>query len=334
MFGKSKISICYLLLVLFALSCNETVQKKEKTQDQTEGWLSEVNDRIEKDSLNDVLFYERGKYFFESANYDLAIRDLIRAINLDSTHTKYYHLLSDASMDYYRSKEALLTMKRCVELFPDSINSLLKYSETQFILKQYDDALATCNRILLKDNQNAEAFFMMGMIFRAKNEIPKAINAFQSSTELDPDIIDSWLMLGEIYENASDPLALDYYSAAVNVDPKNIPALHIKAYYLQNNKRIPEAISIYKDIINIDKTYKDAFLNSGILYLELDSIDQALEQFNIMTKIDPTSAIGFYYKGVCFESMQNLEDAKSSYRACLNLDPKFQRAQQALDKLN
>lgn len=315
-------------------SCKPDSQIENSSVSNQVTQLEKLHSAIKKDSLNDKLYFFRGKYFYENENYDLAIRDLIHAINLDSTKTKYYHLLSDASMDYYRSKEALLTMKRCVELFPDSIQSLLKYSETQFILKQYDEALATCSRILMRDNQNAEAFFMMGMIFYTKGNTEKAISAFQSSTELDPDIIDSWLMLGEIFEKANSPKALDYFSAAVNVDPSNISALHSKAYYLQNNNQIQEAIEIYRQIIIIDKNYSDAYLNSGILYMNTDSISSALEQFDIMSKTDQLNPLGFFYKGQCFEILKDIEKAKSSYQVAVNLDPKFNRAIEALQNLN
>ncbi len=328
----TRLLIMVITLWFFA-SCKESTPAEKTYTDDSDEWISLINKRIKSDTLNDALYFQRGQYFYEKGNYDLAIQDLIRAINIDSLQLPYYHLLSDASLDYYRSKEALLTMKRCVDLFPDSINSLLKYTETQYILKQYDEALVTCNKILMRDNQNAEAFFMIGMIFKAKGDLTKAVNAFQSSTELDPEIVDSWLMLGEIYEAQNNPLALEYYDAALNVAPDNISALHTKAFYLQNNNKVAEAIDLYRQIITVDRNYVDAYLNSGILYLKIDSLDRAMEQFNIMTKQDPTSALGFYYKGLTHDTKGESDLAKSNYRACLNLQPSFERAQEALARL-
>ena len=153
---------------------------------------------IAKDSTSDKLFYERGAAYYKLENYDGAIHDLIHAINLDSLQYPYYHLLTDVLLDYYRSKEAVLTMERCIELLPDSRPSMLKLSEIYHILKQYDDSMALCNRLLYQDQQDEEAYFMLGMNFRAKGEIDKAINSFQTATELEPDLVDAWILLGEL----------------------------------------------------------------------------------------------------------------------------------------
>lgn len=295
--------------------------------------LDELNTIISKDSLDHSALYARAEYFYQNEDYDAAIADLEMAIDIDNNIPAYYHLLSDTYLDYYRSKEAVQVLERAAEQFPERILTLLKLSETQHILKQYDPSLFTLARILTVDSQNAEAYFMMGLNFRSMGETNKAINAFQTATELNPELLDAWLILGKLFENEGNPLAADYYNAAINVNPDEPSTWHSKAFYLQNNNRIPEALEIYKRINTIDKYYLDAYLNAGILYMELDSFENAYDQFNIMTQLKSQNFIGYYYRGLASKALGQMESAIADMQNCLNLNPEFERAQTQLKEL-
>jgi len=325
----------YIGLALFCLicACKSETPKQETNTTYSDDGIAELSERIAKDSTSDKLYYQRGAAYYELENYDGAIQDLIAAINIDSLQYPYYHLLSDVFLDYYRSKEAVLTMERCIELLPDSKPSMLKLSEIYLILKQYDDSMALCNRLLYQDQQDEEAYFMLGMNYRAIGEVDKAINAFQTATELEPDLVDAWLLLGQLYEQLGDPIAIEYYNSAVNVNPENIAALHSKAFYLQNNDRISDAIDIYRQISMIDKYYTDAYLNCGILYMALDSTERALEQFDIMAKTKPDSPIAYYYRGLSHQDLGQNDAAIENYKAALNLNPDYKKAKSALNDL-
>ena len=157
------------------------------------------------------------------------------AITLDSLVPEYYHLLSNAYMDYFRSRDALNTMVDAAERFPKRIPTLLKLSETQLILKQNEESLFTVAKILTIEPDNAEGHFMKGMNFRAIGETDRAIAAFQTVTELDPEILDAWLLIGDLFEQKGLPIAKEFYEAATRIAPDNINVWHSLAYYLQNN---------------------------------------------------------------------------------------------------
>lgn len=323
-----------LILCTLSLACKQdSTSKKEAIQQPQEESLERFAQQLEKDSTNHGILYQRAQYYYANENYGGAIKDLILAINYDSLQVDYYHLMADACLDYYRSKEAVLTMERCIALFPDRIPSLLKLSEIYYILKQFEESLTVCGRIAALDPNEAEAQFMMGLNFRAMGDINKSINAFQTSTEINPDLVDAWIILGQIHEDKKDPLALDYFDAAINVNSNNISALHSKAFYLQNNNRMSEAIQIYRSISNIDKNYLDAYLNCGILYMNMDSLKMAKEQFEIMIGIKPQNSLAHFYKGEINSLEGNIEQAQQDYQNAVNLDSKNLKAKEALEKL-
>ncbi|MBT8233118.1 MAG: tetratricopeptide repeat protein [Saprospiraceae bacterium] len=319
-------------LIIIFIGCKEDKPKTE-LKSTGDAALDQLNQLISKDTTDKTLYFERAKIFYANNYFDGAINDLESAIKLDSLQPEYYHLLSDAYMDYSKSKDGLLTIEKCTKLFPERIPSLLKLAETQLILKQYENSLATTSRILTINENTAEAYFMMGMNLRSVSDLERAKVAFIKATEIDPDLVDAWIILGQIYEDEKDPKALDYYDAAINVDRQNPSTWHSKAYYLQNNDRISEALSIYRQINIIDKNYLDAYLNAGILHLSLDSIPQAYEQFDIMIKVKPQFYLSHYYRGIANEMLGRIDQAKVDYETSLKLNGNFVKAKDALEAL-
>jgi len=58
------------------------------------------------------------------------------------------------------------------------------------------------------------------------------------------------------------------------------------------------------------------------------------EHFDISTKVDPTFVIGYYFRGLAAEAMGNLASAKEDYQNVLNFDPKYDKAIEAMERVN
>lgn len=312
-------------------SCkSDTTSKVQSTGDPE---IDAISDQINKSPNNADLYYQRAKKYMDKSTFDRAILDMQKAMTIDSLNPDYYHLISDAYLDYYNSKEAMNAMLKVLSLYPERVPSLLKMAELKYILEDFDGSLLTLNEVVRLDPQNAEAFFMLGLNFKSLNDVERSTNAFQTAVEMDSGLTDAWLSLGEIYETKKDPKALKYYESAILSDPKSMQALHAKAYYLQNHGDIPGAQLLYRNIIVTDKSYTDAYLNSGLLYMEMDSLDRAYEQFNLMTGVAPTNHLGFYMRGVVNEKKGKKDQALKDYESAFNLNNKDKKVQDALSAL-
>lgn len=280
-----------------------------------------------------ALYATRGKLFYEKKGYDEAIRDLTRAIELDSTRPEYYHLLADAHLDYFQSRPALDIMKDAAGRFPNNIPTLLKLSEYQFILKQYKESMKTIDQVLRQDPQNAEAYFMFGMNFEEQGDTVRAINSYQKSVELDAQIIDGWINLGQLYAERGDPLAEQYFENAVNIDPQHVIALHAQADYFSNQGRLQEAVDTYRKIVLIDQQYDPAHFNAGLIYLDMDSIARAEELFDITIEVSPRHIRAYYYRGLAREMQGKNQAALRDYQQALDMAPDYERALEGVERL-
>ncbi len=292
-----------------------------------------LTEAIKSSPDDPMLYFKRSEIFYERQAYDQAIADLALVLKLDSTNLKAHHLLADVYMDSYQSARALHTMQRAALLYPDSINTKLKLSEFELILKQYDAALHTVADIMKIRPGHPEGLFMLGLIYRDQGKTDLAIGAFQSAVERNPDMSEAWVILGDLMDRTHNPLASQYFDNAVSVAPDNVAAWHAKAYYLQNNNKIDEALVIYKHIHSLDAQYPEAYLNAGILLMYKDSLDAALKEINILGEIDPANPAAWFYKGKIYHLKGQKDEAKAAYEQALRLDPDYGQAKDGLEEV-
>lgn len=322
----------YLVFIGF-ISCrpgNQNSKVEGLTGDET---IDAITIAISKSPQDPQLYFTRGQIYYDREAYEQAITDLETSISLDSANLKAHHLLADVFLDNYQSARALAAMQRASALFPDSINTKLKLSEFQLILKQYDQAYQTIADIMKIRPGDPEALFMLGMVYRDQGKTDLAIGAFQSAVERNPDMSEAWVILGDLMDRTKNPLAIQYFDNAIRVDPSNISAWHAKAYYLQNNDSIAEALSIYKHIHTLDPQYPEAYLNSAILLMYQDSLDQAMNELNILEQVDPTNAATWFYKGKIYQFQDQKVQAKAAFEQALRLDENYEQARDALNEL-
>lgn len=323
------------IAIMSFMACKQEADSSNKTEvdTRTVPELQALNEAVSARPDDPESYVLRAQYYYANAAYDLAEKDLLSALQFDSSRAEWLHLLADSYMDNFQSRKALLTMKKAAERNPERIPTLLKLSEFQLILKQYEDGLKTLDQIIRIDPQSAEAYFMTGAILRETGDRNRAINAFQRSTELDPDNMDAWIALGNLFDELKNPIALKYFDNALKVAPENPFAIHAKAYYLQNHGQPMEAIEMYKDINRRHPGYVDAYLNTGVLYLTMDSLEQAWQHFNIAVNNSPMDPRGYYFRGLVNEQKGDTEAAIKDYKQALAFDPNYLEAKEALEIL-
>lgn len=286
-----------------------------------------LTQKIAEDPNNPSFYAHRAGAWLEMEGYDEAIADLQKAISLDSLQPEYHHELANIYMDYYKSRQAMMTMEKAGELFPKRIPTLLKMAEFQLILKQYDRALYSLERIRVIEPNNPEMFFMFGNVFQEMDRIPESKGAFQSAIEQNPELVDAYVKLGQIFINEKNEVAGRYLDNALRIAPNHIGALHAKGNFLSQIKDdLPGAIANFKKINVINPQFEEGYYNLGLLYLDADSLDQAYQTFDLAIKVAPDYAESYFFRGMASKLKGDKVSAKRDFEQSLRLKPDYEYA--------
>ena len=293
-----------------------------------------LSQKIAEDPENASLYAHRAGAWIEIEGFDEAIVDLKKAISIDSLKPEYHHELANVYMDYYKSRQAMMAMEKAGEIFPKRIPTLLKMAEFQLILQQYDRALYSLERIRVIEPSNSEMFFMFGNVFQEMGRLQEAKGAFQSAIEQNPDLVDAYVKLGQLFIDEKNPIAERYLDNALRIAPEDIGALHAKANYLSQIKNdLPGAIANFKKINIINPQFEEGYYNLGLLYLDADSLDKAYQSFDFAIKMHPTYAESYFFRGMASKMKGDKDAARKDFQQALRLKPDYEYAINELDNL-
>lgn len=336
---KFSITTVFIAIVLFT-SCrsNQTPdktgsEKKVLKRDQQEG-VADISDEIIANPNDPNLYLKRALAYKRQNLFDLAIRDVERAIAIDPTVSYFYATLGEVYFSGGDLKSARINLEKSVAYDPENTDALLKLGEVNFLLRRYDEGLTAINDALRVNDKLAQGYFIKGYIYKELGDTASAVSSLQTATEVNPEHFEAYMELGNILAYQGDPLALEYFETAIELNPNSAQALYNKGMYLQAGSQFDEAVEVYRSLINIDSDNFLGYYNTGYIFLtEYLSFDTAMAYFDTVLLIDPTYIDAYYNKGLCFEELKEKEKAIDIYRSVLDTDPQYTLAAMGMERL-
>ena len=280
----------------------------------------------------DQLYMEASKYF-QSKQYGLAEHYLDMAMRHKPNEPDFIMAKADLYMEQNKSRQALDILEQGVKAVPRDTFLRLKQMQFLIITRQYSTAIQKSSELLAMDPQNPEAFFLRGLIFKETGNDSLAVINFQRAVDINPELSDAYINLGDLYAKKGDPLALKYYQNALAFNKDNPIAKHSIAYYYQNHNKLEEAIKLYEDIERVTPGYPDAYLNLGIIYYTQEKIPEAYEQFSKLLELDDQVAEGYFYRALAAEQLGMPQKALFDMKEAVSIDPQYEEAKKELDRM-
>lgn len=294
--------------------------------------MDSINALLLDEPNNIDLFLERAELWMFRDSLELAMKDIDRALRIDSTSAQAHH---DKGQIHYFKRDVDLALEEfdiCIEYQADHCPCLLKKAEIQMLLRKYEEALTLINTALKANEFQPEAYYMKGLLYKEVGDTNLAVSSYVTATELDPNFYDAYIQVGLLYAAAHSDLALEYYNSALDIAPESIEALYAKGMYLQEHasqkpERLREALDVYSLISQIDLEFAAAPYNQGYIYLELMAeYDSAATKFSDAIARYPLYFQAFFNRGLCFESTDQLQRALNDYNKALAIKPDYTEA--------
>jgi tetratricopeptide (TPR) repeat protein len=173
------------------------------------------------------LHYERGVSHHKNGEFDHAIADLSKAIELDPKNARAY---CDRGLCYFVKGEldrAIAEYTKAIELDPKNALAYHQRGVCYCSRGEYDRAIAELSKGIELDPKCAGAYYQRGACYRCKGEYDRAIADLSKAIEMEWKHAWAYLERGVCYRSRGEyDRAIAEYTKAIELDPKNA-----RAYY-------------------------------------------------------------------------------------------------------
>jgi len=246
----------YLLIILKAIETYEPIPR---------GISSE---NLKKCQISNSL--RLAQLFFEQGNFDLALEDLKKGLDIDPQN------------------EQLLKLKKKIEEKTKTTNGETKSEAnahkergaTYTMEGKYDKAIEEFSKAISFDPNDAETYIGRGFIYRRKGQYDKAIEDFNIAVKLDPKATDAYMNRGHCYvDKGQNEKAIGDFSKTITLNPNLSEAYNNRGLAYRKSGNNKKAIEDYNKAIAIDPKNGEAYNNRGVLYINLGDVKKAIADF-------------------------------------------------------
>ncbi len=218
-----------LVMVIAALWFRESYLYAKTFENSYSVWSAVIDGHSDREWGLAMAYNERGQVSYKEGKYQLAEKDINRALNLVPDMTRA--LMNRANL-YDRSgkfQEALDDLNRVIEMEENNIDAIKIRSTVYGKMNETGKALEDVDRALKLDPDNPELYNNLGILYSMQDNFEEASVNFQKAIELAPYYLQAHMNLGKLYidvgrnEEALRQLAIVY---------EKDPDLYYNAYLL------------------------------------------------------------------------------------------------------
>jgi len=148
--------------------------------------ITELNQEIQKNPNDVKLYYSRGVAFAAEGNFEKAISDFSRVIEIIPNDSIY----CNRGMMYFNIKEyekAIADFTKVIEIAPKDYEAFYFRGEARKLRKEYDLAILDYNESISINPNYSKAYLSRGVVYGVKKDDYKGVIDFEAALRLGLD---------------------------------------------------------------------------------------------------------------------------------------------------
>jgi tetratricopeptide (TPR) repeat protein len=276
--------------------------------------IADYDRAIEVDPTDAKSFDWRGGAYFGRRDYDRAIADYDQAIKLDPKNAVTFRNRGVA----YRAKRdfdhALADLTQALQINPTDRDSIFERGLTYENKGDYDRGIADFSEVIRIDPKFASAYMYRGVLYGAKGDLNHQKSDFDAGIALRPEQANYYNARAGMWTKKGD------YDQAF-ADVAHAMQLAPAAPYLFNTRGeiwsakgdLDHAIADYTEALSRAPNYALAYVNRGKAYRLKGDVDRAMIDLNEVIRRYPTYGMAFAERGLAFRAKGDEEHARSDF---------------------
>jgi tetratricopeptide (TPR) repeat protein len=338
-----KYLLAFFTIATLTVSCgtdnttDSTTQNEpqETVATQPRSKMDSINKLIENDKYNPKLLAIRANLHLAAQNVNAAKNDINLANTIDTNVALLREARGELAYMMNRNPIARIEWEKCIKLEPENVTCLMRLTELYIALQNYDRALELVNRLIDVNSNDAQAYFMKGIIVRDKyRDTTLALQYFQNAVDLKQDYVDALDMMGVMLAAKGDTLAKYYYQRILAQQPRRDDIYYKLGVYYMNRGETNRALEAYTKATQINPRATEAFYSMAYMHVELRQFQKARDLFTKSIQADDRNYRAYYGRGYAFEMLGDVMNAKKDYQKVLDMLPMHQPSAEALARVN
>lgn len=289
----------------------------------------------ETDGTDSAICYDRGNSFLQSGEYDQAIAEFNKAININDSYVNAYAGRGYAYRQLNKFDDALNDYDKAISLNPDDETLANLFSDrgiTNYQMKKYDSAVADYSKaielydsVVEPDRDNiADAYCNRGIAYRNLVQYGNAINDYKKAIELNNGDAGVYNNLGFAYRVLGDyEAAIENYNKALDINPEYILALRNRGKAYNETRDYDNALKDFSRAIELDKDNPTDYYNRGIAYSGLKNYKSAIDDYTTAIKADKNYRDAYIARGRAYNALGDKTKAEADFKMADSLSSEY-----------
>ena len=293
--------------------------------------LQDYNTAISLEPENKHCWYKRGRFYsLYGENNDAAIKDLKKAIEIDSS---YVAAISELGNTYYFIGNDTLALKwlEMAMKFEDKDKFEVAWcysSRADIYFDQEKLKLATddYSKAIALDPNNSLWYTYRARLYEYLEEENNAFLDYSKAIELEPEIAENWYNRGDFHYNYGNDLeALNDLEEAVKINPSYVDAINTIGIIYEEQGKLELAIETYERGIALEETAPLSaaycYRNRAAIYKAQEKFDLALADYTKAIELEPENALRWNLRAALYEYLEEENKAFLDYSKAIELEP-------------
>ena len=234
-----------------------------------------------RSKVESIEHMNKGVDHYTTKQYNMAITELEKAIQLDEDNEQAYHNLAIVHLDLQHWQKAAQLLTRAAALNP----------------------------------KNANYQFLLGRSYQELGELEQAKNAFENAVNLDPKFYKPNYHLAQVYEQLDEPeKALQSYTEACTKNGRFMPAytalanLYLELGFADHAKQVLE--EALKAVVPNSDEHAEVEKLLGAAYQEKEDPEQAIVHLKKAVDIKPAMLDAVFNLGWTYAQIKSNDNAR------------------------
>ncbi len=226
----------------------------------------------------------------------------------------------------YASEEypaAITAFEEVLQLEPSAVEALSYLVNTMLVTGEVSGAEAYLLKHIEAYPQQVHPLELQGSVYLSSGDFDAAIESYRAALLIDPQRGSAQVALGRALQAKGDLLAaLKAYDDGLQLSPKNVDLLTLKAGLLEALKRYQDAVDVYNAVLAINEDEVIASNNLAMLLIDYFPSEESFARaFQLTSKFEDTNiAVLLDTRGWLYYHMEDYVSAKRVLKRAVAAD--------------